>query len=56
MYDLFTYSSFGRLSAKKVEGVDPALKEMVKAIRDALLDITHHKPVETPFVLTGYTF
>ena len=34
LYDLFTYSSFGRLSAKKVEGVDPALKEMVKAIRD----------------------
>lgn len=34
LYDLFTYSSFGRLSAKKEEGVDPVLKEMVKAIRD----------------------
>lgn len=34
LYDLFTYSSFGRLSAKKTEGVDPVLKDMVKAIRD----------------------
>lgn len=34
LYDLFTYSSFGRLSSKKVEGVDPALKDMVKGIRD----------------------
>lgn len=34
LYDLFTYSAFGRLSAKKTEGVDPVLKEMVKAIRD----------------------
>jgi len=34
LYDLFTYSSFGRLSAKKVEGVDPVLRGMVKAIRD----------------------
>ncbi|MDE6620350.1 MAG: UvrD-helicase domain-containing protein [Lachnospiraceae bacterium] len=34
MYDLFTYSSFARLSAKKTEGVDPVLKDMVKAIRD----------------------
>ena len=34
LYDLFTYSSFSRLSAKKGEGVDPLLKDMVKAIRD----------------------
>ncbi len=34
LYDLFTYSSFGRLSGKKAEGVDPVLREMVKAIRD----------------------
>ncbi len=34
LYDLFTYSSFGRLPAKKMEGVDPVLKDMVKAIRD----------------------
>lgn len=34
LYDLFTYSSFGRLSAKKEDGVDPVLKDMVKAIRD----------------------
>ncbi len=34
LYDLFTYSSFARLSAKKMEGVDPVLKDMVKAIRD----------------------
>lgn len=34
LYDLFTYSSFGRLSSKKTEGVDPVLKDMVKAIRD----------------------
>lgn len=34
LYDLFTYASFGRLSAKKTEGVDPVLKDMVKAIRD----------------------
>lgn len=34
LYDLFTYSSFVRLSAKKTEGVDPVLKDMVKAIRD----------------------
>lgn len=34
LYDLFTYSSFARLSAKKAEGVDPVLREMVKAIRD----------------------
>lgn len=34
LYDLITYSSFGRLSAKKTEGVDPVLKDMVKAIRD----------------------
>jgi len=34
LYDLFTYSSFVRLSSKKQESVDPVLKEMVKAIRD----------------------
>ncbi len=34
LYDLFTYSGFSRLSAKKAEGVDPILREMVKAIRD----------------------
>ena len=34
LYDLFTYSAFTRLSAKKTEGVDPVLKDMVKAIRD----------------------
>ena len=34
LYDLFTYSAFARLSAKKAEGVDPVLREMVKAIRD----------------------
>ncbi len=34
LYDLFTYSTFARLSAKKAEGVDPVLREMVKAIRD----------------------
>ena len=33
LYDLFTYSSFSRLSAKKSD-CDPALKEVVKAIRD----------------------
>lgn len=34
LYELFTYSSFARLPAKKMEGVDPVLKDMVKAIRD----------------------
>lgn len=34
LYDLFTYSAFSRLSAKKTEGVDPVLKDMVKGIRD----------------------
>ncbi|MBQ2258100.1 MAG: helicase-exonuclease AddAB subunit AddA [Lachnospiraceae bacterium] len=34
LYGLFTYSSFTRLSTKKAEGVDPVLKDMVKAIRD----------------------
>ena len=34
LYDLFTYSAFTRLSGRKAEGVDPILKEMVKAIRD----------------------
>lgn len=34
LYDLFTYSAFTRLSSKKTEGVDPVLKDMVKAIRD----------------------
>lgn len=34
LYDYFTYSSFTRLSAKKGDGVDPALKDVVKAIRD----------------------
>ncbi|RAY89172.1 hypothetical protein DK853_55435, partial [Klebsiella oxytoca] len=34
LYDLFTYAAFGRLSAKKTEGVDPVLKDMVKGIRD----------------------
>lgn len=33
LYDLFTYSSFSRLSAKKSD-CDPVLKEVVKAIRD----------------------
>lgn len=33
LYDLFTYSSFTRLSTKKSE-CDPDLKEVVKAIRD----------------------
>lgn len=33
LYDLFTYSSFTSLSTKKSE-CDPALKEVVKAIRD----------------------
>ena len=33
LYDLFTYSSFTRLSAKKSD-CDPVLKEVVKAIRD----------------------
>lgn len=33
LYDLFTYSSFTRLSTKKSE-CDPALKDVVKAIRD----------------------
>lgn len=34
LYDLFTYSSFTRLSAKKTQGEDPVLKETVKGIRD----------------------
>ncbi|MDE7479628.1 MAG: UvrD-helicase domain-containing protein, partial [Lachnospiraceae bacterium] len=34
LHDLFTYSAFTRLSAKRAEGVDPVLKDMVKAIRD----------------------
>ncbi len=34
LYDLFTDSSFSRLSTKKTQGEDPALKEMVKGIRD----------------------
>jgi len=34
LYSLFTYASFTRLSAKKAEGVDPVLKDMVKAIRE----------------------
>lgn len=34
LYELFTYSSFTRLSAKKGEGVDADLKEAVKSIRD----------------------
>lgn len=34
LHDLFTYCAFTRLSGKKTEGVDPVLKEMVKAIRD----------------------
>ncbi len=34
LYDLFTYSSFSRLSAKKAQGEDPVLKETVKGIRD----------------------
>ncbi len=33
LYDLFTYSSFTRLSAKKSE-CDPALKDVVKSIRE----------------------
>ncbi len=34
LYELFTYSSFTRLSTKKGEDVDEVLKEMVKSIRD----------------------
>ncbi len=34
LYDLFTYVEFTRLSAKKAEGVDPMLRDMVKAIRE----------------------
>jgi len=34
LHDLFTYCTFTRLSGKKMEGVDPVLREMVKAIRD----------------------
>jgi ATP-dependent helicase/nuclease subunit A len=34
LYDLFTYSSFSRLSNKKGENVEPVLKDMVKSIRD----------------------
>ncbi len=34
LYDLFTYSAFTRLSAKKTQGEDPVLKETVKRIRD----------------------
>ncbi len=34
LHGLFTYCAFTRLSGKKTEGVDPVLKEMVKAIRD----------------------
>ncbi len=34
LYDMFTYSSFTRLSSKRAPDVDPALKEMVKGIRE----------------------
>lgn len=34
LHDLFTYSAFTRLSAKRTEGVDPVLKDTVKAIRE----------------------
>lgn len=34
LYDLFTYATFTKLSAKKGDEVDPQLKEVVKAIRD----------------------
>ncbi len=34
LFDLFTYQSFGRLSTKKGEDVDPTMKEVVKALRD----------------------
>lgn len=37
LYDLFTYSSFTRLSAKKSD-CDPVLKEVVKAIRQEVKD------------------
>ena len=37
LYDLFTYSSFTRLSTKKSD-CDPALKEVVKAIRQEVKD------------------
>lgn len=37
LYDLFTYSSFTRLSMKKSD-CDPALKEVVKAIRQEVKD------------------
>lgn len=38
LFDLFTYQSFGRLSSKKGEDVDPVLKDIVKAIRDDVKD------------------
>ena len=34
LYDDFTYITFSTLSRKKGEGVDPVIKDMVKAIRD----------------------
>ncbi len=34
LFDLFTYQSFGRLSTKKGEDVDPVLKDIVKSLRD----------------------
>lgn len=37
LYDLFTYSSFARLSTKKSD-CDPALKEVVKTIRQEVKD------------------
>lgn len=34
LYDAFTYYSFTTLSRKKADGVEPAIKDAVKAIRD----------------------
>ncbi len=34
LYEMFAMASFTRLSSKRTEGVDPFLKEAVKAIRD----------------------
>ncbi|MCM1182032.1 MAG: helicase-exonuclease AddAB subunit AddA [Roseburia sp.] len=38
LYELFAAVSFTRLSSKRAEGVDPLLKEAVKAIRDEVKD------------------
>ena len=36
LHDLFEYLSFARLPGKKVDGVEPSMKEMVKAIREGV--------------------